>query len=135
MNEPEQKLYDALANVAHATSEMTEYAIQINSIPRTWRVHPDDMAAIKEALEAWKKATEVFLKETEDQWIHPLYEYTTRTVPYEGSLVLSSSFSTDKDLEEQGWRRVWADVTTEGTFLVYRRIRKGATTGRLGLPV
>ncbi len=57
------------------------------------------------------------------------YTYTTRTLPPG-----PRSCSTDSDVEmiQDGWRRVWADVTLTGVFAVYRRDRvtdKEATKG------
>lgn len=50
----------------------------------------------------------------------PVYEYKTRYVvgaPNPG--ILSSAFN--NEWEMGGWKRVWADLTTTGTFIVYRR--------------
>jgi hypothetical protein len=47
------------------------------------------------------------------------YEYITRLVETDISKVAHSSF--DEDLESEGWKRAWADITTETTFIVYRR--------------
>lgn len=49
------------------------------------------------------------------------YEYTTREMPTTHTVFHSS---TDTEMEAQGWSRAWADVTTEGTFIVYRRNRQ-----------
>jgi hypothetical protein len=49
------------------------------------------------------------------------YEYTTREWPSAPDVLSSSS---DKEISQNGWRRVWADVTLEGTFVVYRRERR-----------
>lgn len=49
------------------------------------------------------------------------YEYVTREIPTEIPRVISSE--TDREMGSQGWRRAWADISTEGTFIVYRRER------------
>jgi hypothetical protein len=51
---------------------------------------------------------------------NPLYEYVTREFPTD---LQSFSSAADRDMEAEGWRRTWADVTIEGTFAVYRRPR------------
>jgi hypothetical protein len=48
------------------------------------------------------------------------YEYTTREVPTTNEVISGES---DRVMQSQGWRRCWADVTIEGTFVVYRRAR------------
>jgi hypothetical protein len=51
---------------------------------------------------------------------NPEIEYTTRQMPY-STEACSASF--DSEMNAEGWRRVWADVTLEGVFAVYRRPR------------
>jgi hypothetical protein len=54
------------------------------------------------------------------------YEYQTRFVEGSRIEVLSTTF--DETVRKIGWVRVWADVTTEGAFIVYRReIREKAS--------
>jgi len=50
------------------------------------------------------------------------YEYTTREVNTDPRDV--SAKDVDDAMSEFGWHRVWANVTREGTFIVYRRERK-----------
>ena len=47
------------------------------------------------------------------------YEYTTRERPYPEAV----STSSDAEMEQEGWTRVWSDVCLEGVFVVYRRTR------------
>jgi hypothetical protein len=48
------------------------------------------------------------------------FEYTTREEPYSHEAV---SVDFDVEYHHQGWRRVWADVSLDGVFIVYRRER------------
>ena len=50
------------------------------------------------------------------------YEYTTREVNTDPRDM--SAKDVDDAMFEFGWHRVWANVTQEGTFIVYRRERK-----------
>lgn len=52
---------------------------------------------------------------------NPRYEYTTRECP-----TIPGQITPDFEasLEAVGWHRAWADITVEGTFIVYRRLRK-----------
>jgi hypothetical protein len=51
---------------------------------------------------------------------HPRYEYMTREFPTKIGEVTPEF---EAELEAKGWRRAWADIGTEGTFVVYRRKR------------
>jgi hypothetical protein len=46
------------------------------------------------------------------------YQYTTRQCS--GGAIQPPE---EAEMERQGWRRVWSDITMEGTFSVYRRER------------
>lgn len=46
------------------------------------------------------------------------YEYITREFETD---IDNYHPSFEKSLEDEGWRRAWADITMEGTFVVYRR--------------
>jgi hypothetical protein len=48
------------------------------------------------------------------------YEYITREVPF-STEVLGSNF--DCEYNQWNWKRVWADITVNGCFIVYRRER------------
>jgi hypothetical protein len=48
------------------------------------------------------------------------YEYTTRELPYSPEACFSGA---DAEMNRQGWERAWADVTMDGVFVVYRRMR------------
>jgi hypothetical protein len=50
---------------------------------------------------------------------HLRYEYVTREV----STSPETTFNDDPGLVAAGFSRVWADITTGGTFIVYRRER------------
>jgi hypothetical protein len=54
-----------------------------------------------------------------DDHFNTRYEYTTREFS-------SNVFTPDweADMEREGWRRVWGDITMDGTFAVYRRERR-----------
>lgn len=47
-----------------------------------------------------------------------LYIYTTRVYRTKAGTL---RFPEEVELEQQGWSRAWADVTTATTFVVYRR--------------
>jgi hypothetical protein len=49
------------------------------------------------------------------------YEYKIRETPHNRE-ILSTDF--DAEFMRQGWTRVWADITLEGCFFVYRRERR-----------
>lgn len=48
------------------------------------------------------------------------WEYVSKLMPFEPDAI---SKAADKDLEAIGYSRVWADITAEGVFAVYRRER------------
>lgn len=48
------------------------------------------------------------------------YEYTTYQTTYPTEAI-DVGREYDEVFRAQGWIRVWADVTTQGTFVVYRR--------------
>lgn len=50
------------------------------------------------------------------------FEYITRISHAYTSEAAGSDY--DKDLNAEGWARVWADHTPSGNFIVYRRERK-----------
>jgi hypothetical protein len=52
--------------------------------------------------------------------INTRYEYTTRELPGTTDVISAES---DAEMNRVGWRRVWADVTLDGAFVVYRRER------------
>jgi len=52
------------------------------------------------------------------------YEYVTRLMPFE-AIGDDAGLATDRELAAHGYKRVWADVATEGVFAVYRRERGG----------
>lgn len=45
----------------------------------------------------------------------PRFEYATRQI--EGA----SRFFDDDEMEAEGWKRIWLDVTAQGAFVVYKR--------------
>lgn len=51
---------------------------------------------------------------------NPRYEYTTREFPTKIGEVTPEF---EAALEAEGWRRAWADIGVEGTFVVYKRER------------
>lgn len=62
----------------------------------------------------------------------PRWEYTTRCYPQaqEGYiLVTETQRMAEERLNAQGWKRVWADNTLEGAFVVYRRERQAYDPG------
>lgn len=52
------------------------------------------------------------------------YEYTTREF---ATVSISGDPAIEAEMERQGWQRAWADITMEGTFAVYRRVRRVST--------
>jgi hypothetical protein len=50
-----------------------------------------------------------------------MYEYRTEERPFSSENVASTS---DAEWKANGWHRVWADITLEGLFLVFRRERR-----------
>jgi hypothetical protein len=51
-----------------------------------------------------------------DVKVEPEYEYTTRTYPTKAEVIATPSVA-------DGWSKVWADVTTKTTFVVFRRTK------------
>lgn len=56
------------------------------------------------------------------------YEYTFSFVIYGPTGSTTTHDADDSMFERDGWHRVWADVTAEGCFVVYRRERMAPTT-------
>lgn len=61
---------------------------------------------------------------TETAFQNARYEYTTREVPTDHVDMVSSAM--DREMAAEGWMRAWAEIVTEGTFIVYRRERNPA---------
>jgi aminopeptidase C len=49
------------------------------------------------------------------------YEYTTRLMKLS---IGTTGGDADADIEKQGYKRVWAEHTDYGSFIVYRRLRQ-----------
>ena len=47
------------------------------------------------------------------------YEYVSMVLPHDPTDLLYSQ--RDAEMKSLGWRRVWADITIDSAFLVYRR--------------
>jgi hypothetical protein len=56
----------------------------------------------------------------EQKFENTLYEYTTREFSTD---VKSFRPAFETEMLKEGWERVWADITREGTFAVYRRMK------------
>jgi hypothetical protein len=48
----------------------------------------------------------------------PMYEYESRLIPY-STEAISTSF--DSEMNNIGYHRVWADITMNSIFIVYRK--------------
>jgi hypothetical protein len=73
-----------------------------------------------------KAQGETWYARTMETHINSRYEYITREFP---TVLGEVTPGFEAELDRDGWRRVWASITMEGTFAVYRRDRRAADDG------
>ena len=53
------------------------------------------------------------------RFVNKKYEYQTRSMAYPDGVPSTA----DSDMNQAGWQRIYADVTMDGVYAVYRRAR------------
>ena len=76
-----------------------------------------DRAPVQPAADPWYRS---IMSADQKPFVNPRYEYMTQQHPTSDRPWMHVE---DSVLAKAGWQRVWADVTTEGTMVVYRRER------------